>query len=324
MFDFESFFQALSRTPMARFEADLRTALKAQYYERLNGDTPRWQDGFNQLPDLEEVTVNTASDAITLRSAQPLTDRQMQALETALRSMMPWRKGPFDFFGTFVDTEWRSDWKWHRIQPWLPELNGLSVLDVGCGSGYHCWRLHGEGARLVVGADPSQKFLYQFQAVKRYLPDEPVFYLPLKSEDLPPFGAFDLVLSMGVIYHRRSPFDHLDELKSFLRPGGTLLLETIVVDGDANTILTPEDRYAQMRNVWCIPSPAAAERWLRRTGWQDIRTVDVSVTSLEEQRQTDWMRFHSLKEFLAPSNPARTVEGYPAPKRAVILARKPG
>ena len=266
MLPLEPFFDALQRAGLARFEPHLRDALRREYLERLNGDTPTWHAGYLKLPDVDDARVDTSSDTITITREAPLTPEQQADLETALRSMMPWRKGPFDFFGTFVDTEWRSDWKWHRIAPHLPDLSGRCVLDVGCGSGYHCWRLHGAGAGWVVGADPSQKFFYQFSAVKRYIPDAPVHYLPLKSEDLPAFGAFDLVLSMGVIYHRRAPFDHLDELRSFLRPGGTLVLETLVVDGDENTVLTPEDRYARMRNVWCIPSPLAgalvAAHWL--------------------------------------------------------------
>lgn len=33
---------------------------------------------------------------------------------------------------------------------------------------------------------------------------------------------------------------------------GELVLETLVVEGDENTVLVPGDRYAQMRNVYFI------------------------------------------------------------------------
>jgi len=196
---------------------------------------------------------------------------------------------------------------------------------VGCGSGYHCWRMRGEGAAFVVGIDPSALFLTQFHTVKRYVPDEPVHFLPLKSEDLPPrLEAFDTVFSMGVFYHRKAPFDHLEELKNALRTGGELVLETLVVEGDANTLLLPEDRYAQMRNVWLLPSPEMLVRMVQRIGFEDVRVVDLNRTSTEEQRSTEWMRFHSLGEFLDPNDPSKTVEGYPAPLRAVLVARKAG
>ncbi|MNN80922.1 tRNA (mo5U34)-methyltransferase [compost metagenome] len=54
-----------------------------------------------------------------------------------------------------------------------------------------------------------------------------------------------------------------------------------------------------------------------------MRCVDVSYTSVEEQRSTEWMRFQSLPEFLDPADHSRTIEGLPAPARAVLIARKP-
>ena len=54
----------------------------------------------------------------------------------------------------------------------------------------------------------------------------------------------------------------------------------------------------------------------------NIKIVDVTTTSLEEQRSTDWMTFQSLKDFLEPNDPSKSIEGYPAPRRAVITASK--
>ena len=199
-----------------------------------------------------------------------------------------------------------------------------SVLDVGCGNGYYQWRMLGAGAESVIGIDPNWLFFCQFQAMQRYLPDLPAWHLPLALEELPEkLEGFDTVFSMGVLYHRRSPIDHLLALKDCLVKGGELVLETLVVAGDAQQVLVPEDRYAQMRNVWFLPSVPALELWLRRAGFVDVRCVDVSVTSVEEQRSTDWMRYQSLGDFLDPNDPSRTAEGLPAPTRAVLVARKP-
>jgi tRNA (mo5U34)-methyltransferase len=78
-----------------------------------------------------------------------------------------------------------------------------------------------------------------------------------------------------------------------------------------------------MRNVWFLPSVPALELWLRRAGFVDVRCVDVSTTTVEEQRGTEWMRFQSLSDFLDPADHSKTVEGLPAPRRAVIVGRKP-
>ena len=48
-------------------------------------------------------------------------------------------------------------------------LKDRTILDVGCGSGYHMWRMVGEGAKMVVGIDPTELFLCQFEAVRKLL-----------------------------------------------------------------------------------------------------------------------------------------------------------
>lgn len=173
------------------------------------------------------------------------------------------------------------------------------------------------------GVDPNNLFFAQYLALRHYLPQPPVFFLPLPLEALPASQAFDSVFAMGVLYHRRSPFEHLQQLRAQLRPGGELVLETLIIDGDESSVLVPRDRYARMANVWCIPSVAALELWLARCGFVDIRCVDITPTTPGEQRATDWCGGESLSDFLDPADPGRTIEGYPAPLRAILIAHKP-
>jgi tRNA (mo5U34)-methyltransferase len=195
------------------------------------------------------------------------------------------------------------------------------VLDVGCGNGYHCWRMAGAGAHLVLGIDPTLLYLMQFLAVDHFLRVPAVAVLPLALEALPAgMTGFDTVFSMGVLYHRRSPMDHLRDLRRLLRRGGELVLETLVLDGPGDRVLVPEGRYSMMRNVWFIPAPDALVKWLGRNGFRNVRVLDVSTTTVREQRSTQWMRFKSLADFLDPDDPARTIEGLPAPRRGIFLA----
>lgn len=236
---------------------------------------------------------------------------------------MPWRKGPFTVHGIHIDTEWRSDWKWDRVLPHISPLEGRYVLDVGCGSGYHLWRMVGEGAKLAVGIDPSPLFLCQFEAIRHFAGnDQRAHLLPLGIQELPELRAFDTVFSMGVLYHRKSPIEHIEQLCNQLKDDGELVLETLVIDGGVNDVLMPTDRYGKMRNVWFIPSSRALKLWVERCGFTDVRIVDENMTSTDEQRRTDWMINESLSDYLDPDNPALTVEGHPAPKRAVLIARK--
>ena len=233
----------------------------------------------------------------------------------------PWRKGPFELCGLHVDTEWRSDWKWERLAGAIAPLQGRRVLDVGCGNGYHCWRMLGAGAAEVIGVDPTPLFILQFKALQHYLQQQCIHVLPMTLEAMPEhLPVFDTVFSMGVLYHRRNPMEHLVSLRNKLAPGGQLVLETLVIEGDENALLEPNGRYARMGNVWQLPSPGLAARWVADAGFSRIEIIDVGQTSLGEQRRTPWMTFHSLSQFLDPDDPGLTIEGLPAPRRAILTA----
>ncbi|MBL4679160.1 MAG: tRNA 5-methoxyuridine(34)/uridine 5-oxyacetic acid(34) synthase CmoB [Pseudomonadales bacterium] len=314
----QDFFEASSGEPISNFHKHLRREIDHFFQAHKHGRQAEWDELIQSLPNIATTNIDLNHSHIRINGQETPDD-----LESLLKEFTPWRKGPFNFFGTIINTEWRSDWKWDRIQPHISDLSGRAVLDIGCGNGYHLWRMLGDGASFALGVDPTRLFLYQFHIAKHFMPEKPAYLLPLRSENLPRFKLFDTVFSLGVLYHRRSPIDHLTELFSFLRPGGELVLETLVVDGDARTILTPVDRYAKMANVWFLPSTSALEIWLDRAGFRNIRTVDINQTSVEEQRSTEWMTFHSLAEFLDPDNANLTAEGLPAPKRAILIAEKP-
>lgn len=311
--------------PLAPWAEQLPAQVARGLSPRRHGDLPRWAAALAALPELSPARVLLDQPAVTAVGEAPLPATVSEQLRQALLQLCPWRKGPFELFGIHIDTEWRSDWKWERLRRAIAPLAGRRVLDVGCGSGYHCWRMLGEGAHEVIGIDPSPLFVLQFLAVQRYLQQPAVAVLPMPLESLPAgLQAFDTVFSMGVLYHRRSPFDHLIALRDCLRPGGELVLETLVVEGPEGTALVPQGRYARMGNVWFLPACDTLAGWLRKVGFTDVRVVDISVTSTQEQRRTEWMPFHSLAEFLDPDDSERTLEGYPAPRRAVMLARRPG
>ena len=321
MIDFRPFYQQIATTNLSDWLETLPRQLK-DWENQTHGDYAKWRKIVNFLPDLQADKIDLKS-AVKSDRTFPLSEGEKQQIIHHLKQLMPWRKGPYHLFGIHVDCEWRSDFKWDRVLPHLAPLQGRTILDVGCGSGYHMLRMVGEGAKMVVGIDPTELFLCQFEAVRKLLNnDRRANLIPLGIEQMQPLAAFDTVFSMGVLYHRKSPLDHLSQLKNQLVKGGELVLETLVVDGDVNTVLVPADRYAKMKNVYFIPSVAALINWLEKVGFTNVRCVDVATTTLEEQRKTDWLENESLIDFLDSNDHSKTIEGYQAPKRAVILANK--
>ncbi len=317
--DWEALRERWTEGPLAQWIEALPAALNLGLSSERYGDIPRWREALSRLPDLtvERHILNAARVGVT----GTVRDADLELLEQALRGLHPWRKGPFELFGLHVDTEWRSDWKWDRLEGAIEPLRGRRVLDVGCGNGYHCWRMLGAGASEVIGIDPTPLFILQFKALHRYLGLAGIYVLPMSLEAMPEdLPVFDTVFSMGVLYHRRDPLSHLHSLKNKLRPGGQLVLETLVIDGDSRALLEPNGRYARMGNVWQLPSPGLAQHWLEEAGFRQVSIVDITTTTPEEQRSTAWMTFQSLADFLDPNDASLTIEGFPAPRRAILTA----
>ncbi len=320
--DIEAFERRWEDSALRDWRRQMPDQFSRSMSEKRFGDLPRWRAALAALPSLKAETIDLDTNAIT--ASGQVDDGARRELEAALRSLHPWRKGPFSLFGVDIDTEWRSDFKWDRLSGAIDPLEGRRVLDVGCGSGYHCWRMKGAGAAEVIGIDPTPLFVLQFKAIQHYLNIDSVHVLPLALEQLPPkLKSFDTTFSMGVLYHRRSPMDHLRDLRDTLAPGGQLVLETLVVEGGEDTVFVPPDRYARMGNVWFLPSPAALMKWMSKTGFIDVELVDLNQTTVAEQRSTEWMTFYSLSNFLDSDDHNKTVEGHPAPRRAIITARLP-
>jgi tRNA (mo5U34)-methyltransferase len=288
-----------------------------------HGHLAGWEAAVAALPPLADIAFSINEGVVSIDGTAD--SENTQQLRRALQGLIPWRKGPFKFASQPIDTEWRSDWKWDRIESYLKPLDGRVVLDVGCGSGYHLWRMREAGARQVLGIDPSLLYLMQFNAVQHYVNDGAVQFLPLPMEALPSeMAVFDTVFSMGVLYHRRNPGSHLKELQDAMKLGGELVLETLIVPGDTDSSLLLNSRYANMRNIYELPTMPRLERWINDAGFNSIRTVSVEVTSRSEQRSTQWMPSYSLKEALNPDDSSLTVEGHPRPLRAVVLAEWAG
>ena len=279
-----------------------------------HGSFESWLAALDQLPDLGTVTTRIDK---CVRIGEPEDDVDQHQLVDIVERLVPWRKGPFNLFGLPIDSEWRSDLKWDRLRAHIDWLD-KSVLDVGCGNGYFGYRMLDAGAKSVVGLDGY--FLFAIQAaLLQWFSRSPTVVVPRRFNGLDQH-QFDVVLSMGVVYHQRDPFRHMSDIVAACKQGGTLVVESIVADSD----FKPYRRvYAGMPNVTLLPSVTTLFRWMEQVGLIDIQVADVSTTTVAEQRQTALMPFRSLSDSLDPADPSKTIEGYPAPQRAMLIAQKP-
>lgn len=318
LFGYDRLFSWLEDSPLSHW-LECVPALSEEKLAR-HGDTPRWLEALSQLPELTPAHLDLSAPCLHIGDAEQIDDTLRRQIGDTLMAFHPWRKGPFCPYGIHLDTEWRSDWKWARLEKQV-DLKGKRVLDVGSGNGYYGWRMLGAGAQRVIAIDPTISYVMQYAAMRHFIGEQPMHVLPLKLEELPLGNeAFDTIFSMGVIYHRKDHMEHIEQLGRHLKHGGELILEGLVIEGGPGDILLPGKRYAKMKNVHTIPSVDTMMQWLRDAGLSEVELIDISPTTVEEQRRTDWMCFESLSDYLDPDDPRKTVEGHPAPIRAVLRA----
>ena len=291
------------------------------FLDNPSGNAFYFNSALQDLPDLTPTQVKLSGSKIIIGRREDVSEQSYQRLEENLYRLCPWRKGPFRVFGVDIDSEWQSWMKWDRFQNVLPDLAGKKILDIGASNGYYMFRAAAGDPLLVLGVEPQHSFYYQYLALQKYLGLDNLFCIPAGFERLPSIDRFfDLVFCMGILYHRKSPIEMLTGIRRMLRPGGMLVLDNLVLESSEGMCLFPESRYAKMRNVFFIPDLKCMESWLLRAGFSSVSCVDVTKTTKEEQRKTDWIQTESLADFLDPVDPHRTVEGYPAPVRAVFTA----
>ncbi len=237
------------------------------------------------------------------------------------RLMMPWRKGPFEVFGTYIDTEWKSNIKYNLLRPHF-NLKDKKVADIGCNNGYYLFRMQEDNPKSLVGFDPSPLYKTQFDFINHFVQSKIVYEL-LGVEHLEFYEEkFDTIFCLGVLYHRSDPVAMLKSLYRALENQGEVLLDTFYIDGKEEMCLCPKSSYSKIPNIYFVPTVSALENWCLRAGFETFEVLETTVTSTDEQRKTEWIEGQSLEDFLDPQDASKTVEGYPAPKRVYVKLMK--
>ena len=271
-----------------------------------------------KLDALDEIdSIHDIGDVIKISGA--ILDSEKKHINSLLYDLKPWRKGPFEIFDTFIDTEWDSSIKYNLLEKYF-DLSNKCVADVGCNNGYYMFRMLQQNPKHIVGFDPSPHYKTQFDFLNHFIKSDIIYEL-LGIEHIEFYHRkFDVIFCLGVLYHRSDPIKSLKSLKKSLNKNGVLFLDSFIIDGDDHVALTPKETYSKIPNIYFVPTVVTLTNWCKRAGFKNVEVLSIKKTSLNEQRHTKWLKGDSLENFLDPNNPNLTIEGYPAPKRAYIKA----
>jgi tRNA (mo5U34)-methyltransferase len=282
-----------------------------------------YRDAVQSVQDIQSNWFDFSDAVVKVGRSDELSTEQQQRFYQALQAFCPWKKGPFELFGTTIDAEWRSDWKWARILPHIQPLKNRRVADIGCHNGYFMFRMAHQEPEWVIGFEPVAKHFWNFQLIQNIVQQEMLAFELLGVEHIDFYpNFFDTIFCLGILYHHRDPIGLLGKMRQALAPKGEIIIDCQGIPGDLPVALTPRQRYAQARGIWFLPTQSCLENWMIRAGFTQVRCFFAQPLSIEEQRSTAWAKVDSLREFLNPDDFSLTVEGYPAPWRYYAIGRK--
>jgi tRNA (mo5U34)-methyltransferase len=269
---------------------------------------------------VEQGGFHIDDDIVSIALPSTIDEERVQSV---LETLKPWRKGPFRFGDLLLDAEWRSDWKWDRVERVMPGLKGKRVCDVGANNGYYLFRMLEHEPEFAVGVDPTGLYIAQFELLHALAGGPPIALEPVGVEELDVMvDTFDVIFLMGILYHQSDPLNALRICSRSLRKGGRIVLETITVPGDKPIAWFAESKYAGARGFYFLPTEACLEQWVIRSNLKVETKTEPIATTPEEQRSTGFRDGDSLAAGLDDDDPSLTVEGYPAPQRVVWILKR--
>lgn len=244
------------------------------------------------LPNILERSSSSASD----RSSPRRSSADNELLDR-VEALKPWfhnlnlngvQTAPDHFLGDF------PSFKWQRLSAVLPQdLEGASVLDIGCNAGFYSIALKQRNAGRVLGIDLEDRCLKQARFAAETLGLDIEFRKMCLYDIDQLSGQFDYVLFMGVFYHLRYPLLALDKavkktaakliFQSMQRgsrneydpqPDYDFHKEDIFRDADFPAAYFIEKSYAGDYTNWFIPNRSGAMAMLRSAGLEIVATPD--------------------------------------------------
>jgi tRNA (mo5U34)-methyltransferase len=216
--------------------------------------------------------------------------------------------------------------KWEQIADFIPaDLNGWSVLDIGCNAGFYSIEMARRGAT-VTGIDVEPLFLKQAEwAAREFGLADRIGVRQMQIYDLAHTDEqFDLILFLGVFYHLRYPLLGLDIVAEKVKR--MLVFQTLTMPGE-EVEETHEDRDIMDRDAfgrpgwpkmafienafvgdntnWWAPNHSAVEAMLRSTGMEITARPGHEIYVCRPDASTSsWFKTNGEGELRAASHSA--------------------
>lgn len=116
----------------------------------------------------------------------------------------------------------QSAGEWHQLKPLFPPLQGKTVLDLGCGYGWHCKYAAEQGAERVLGLDLSGRMIAEAQ--KRNAGVQIAYRICGIEEYEYPENAWDLVVSNLALHYIENLDAVFQNVHRTLKKDGIFLL----------------------------------------------------------------------------------------------------
>ena len=186
--------------------------------------------------------------------------------------------------------------RWAAIEPFLDDLAGKTVLDIGCNAGFFAMRVKERGAARVVGIDIDPLVLRQARFLSERTGLEVELY-ERSAYDILDWGPFDIVLCLGVLYHLRHPLLALDNIARICQgrlfaqmvikasvdefapaPDYALTEDGIYTDASFPKMFFIEKSVNEDTTNWWFATRSCLTAMLRSAGFTDITATAVPDT----------------------------------------------
>ena len=195
---------------------------KRAYIDSARGNFEKFKYVVKDLPEICPRTVDLSSKTVSIGQADQLLPDEKDRLYNGLVNLSPWRKGPFDFFGVHVDSEWQSWMKWERLVPHLPNLKNRKILDIGSATGRHVLHLQRLGYDITAMdiSDACGKLMHEM-GIDKVIIDDIYNYTDQKYDTISM-----LMNGIGIAGNLSGLNAILMHLKTIIKRSGQLLIDS--------------------------------------------------------------------------------------------------